>query len=307
MSTNRHLGSVVVATDFSEGARRALDRAALLPLGKGASIDVIHVAEEGERNPGPRLEGLRRSLVNALEAAGSEEHEVFVSTEEGKAPDEIARLAHHGLAELIVLGRHGERKLRDRVLGTTVERVIRTSDVSVLVVSKPPAEPYRRLLVAVDLSASSRLALELALELRGEAAGTIDVLHVVESLTPAHTADMFVPDPVELRAELEQQARADLAELLAGIEGGAASWNPLVLSGDPRTLIVEQARRRQTELLLLGTKGRTGLAHVLLGSVAEGVVRDAPCDVLVARLPRADAKLAKGPGHARRRSGPVVL
>jgi nucleotide-binding universal stress UspA family protein len=100
---------------------------------------------------------------------------------------EITRSAHHGRAELVVLGRHEEkeRSWRDRLLGTTAERVIRNGDVSVLVVAEPAKAPYRRPLVAVDMSQSSRLALQLALRL--QLALTID----------AHFDRASVSDPGE--------------------------------------------------------------------------------------------------------------
>ena len=68
-------------------------------------------------------------------------------------------------------------------------------------------------------------------------------------------------------------------------------WNVVIRTGDPRQIILEEAKQRGSDLVALGTQGRTGLAHILVGSVAEAVLRSASCDVLVARLPRVDFSL----------------
>lgn len=277
----RTLGNVLLATDFSDGARLALERAIRLPLGLGASLDLVHVLTEGidevgaqrvEAGEKRRMEELRESVQRAREGAGNKDRDVFVSTARGKPFVFIIKRARRGRAELIVVGRHGERTFRDLLIGTTAERVIRKGDVSVLVVSKPPEEHYRKPLVAVDMSDSSRLAVELSLRVCGPALDIVDVVHVVE------------------RAEDELRARAELSEFLSKVSGDVR-WNVILQTGDPRQVILDLARERESDLVALGTKGRTGLAHILVGSIAEGVVRSAPCDVLVARLPRADFRM----------------
>lgn len=278
MSEARELGSILVATDFSESAQHALDRTALLPLGLGSSIEVLHVAGERELTGEdmPRLEEARQRVQRALDSAGRSRHHVVVSSDRGRPFEEIARVAHHDHAELVVLGRNGERRFRHKLLGSTADRVIRHGDVSVLVVAGTPEGPYRKPLVAVDLSESSRLALALVLGLHRGSPEPIDVLRVT-------------PHPAG-----EREARAELVMFLAEMQAPRAGWNAIVRPGDPRTVILEQARRRLSDLIALGTKGRTGLPHVLLGSVAEAVIRDARCDVLVARLPKADALDQRG-------------
>jgi nucleotide-binding universal stress UspA family protein len=237
-----------------------------------------------------RLGDLRAQLLTGAAAGGQADLEVNVAVAHGKPFVEIVRRARHGRAELIVLGRHGERTFRELLVGSTAERVIRKGDVSVLVVASPGTEPYRRPLVAFDLSDSAQLALELTLRICQRSLDRVDVLHVVE-LPIGHVAGAAAGFGLEsLRQEKEERARVELAALLASV-GPPGRWNLIVETGDPRQVILDQARTRGADLVALGTHGRTGLPHVLVGSVAEAVIRGATADVLVGRLPRRDFSL----------------
>ncbi len=252
------LGGIQVATDFSEGANWALERARLLPLRRGAGLELLHVA------PADASEAEVRKRLDPLRS-----RDFAVSIARGRPSVEIVRSAHHGRFELIVLGRHGDRTFRDLLIGSTAERVIRQGDVSVLVVAKPPEQPYRRPVVAVDFSESSRLALKLALRMT-DATAPIVVVHA---------------------ADEAGRHRADLAGLVD--EAARDRGHEIVFeTGDPRQVILDLAQKRHADLIALGTQGRTGLPHLLIGSVAEGVLRAAERDVLVARLPTVDFRLA---------------
>lgn len=296
---SRALGNLVIPTDFSPGARLALERAALLPVRRGATLHVLHVVSDAhdprvaDRMTGAAQEWLgdaRQELFGMLAAAGTTEREVVVTIGHGKPFVEVVRSAHHGRAELVVIGRHGHRTFRDLLIGSTAERVIRKGDVSVLVVATAADKPYQRPLVAVDLGDSARLALELAARIADPAGEPIEVLHVVElPITHAAGAEAAL-GLVPLRLEREERARLELAAFLdqAGV---ASRCNLVIRTGDPRQVILDEARARGSDLIALGTHGRTGLTHALLGSVAEGVLRSAAVDVLVARLPRTDVEL----------------
>ena len=284
------LGNIVVATDFSPPAKDAFSRTLQLPLRTGASIELLHVMPD-ERDPDAaglreleamrQLELARDEAVAALGTAAG----IHASLVRGLPFATIAERAHHARADLVVVGRHGERSLRDLLIGSTAERVIRNGSTSVLVVGGKPAAHYRRPLVAIDMSPSSRLALELAAELRDPGLEAIDVLHVIDLPLRMYASEgQLVPALERRRGELEHSVRAEVVQFLAGVAAGVR-WNLAIELGDARSTILEQARRRGSDLLALGTKGRTGLTRVLVGSVAEGVIRHAPCDVVVARLP----------------------
>ncbi|MFZ5892949.1 MAG: universal stress protein [Myxococcota bacterium] len=295
------LGNVHVATDFTDGALAAGERAARLPLTPGAAIELVHVLPEDSGGEAAervgsaakaRLEGVKQEVVRDLRALGNEDHSVFVSIKHGKPFVEIARNAHHGRAELLVIGRHGSRSFRDLFIGSTAERIIRKGDTSVLVVSHKPDGDYKRPLLAADMSDSSRLALELALCLAEPGLASLDVVSVVPPPGQPYLGEAALVLDLAQQSldEREQRVRAQLTEFVAK-SGVNTPCNLIVRTGDPRQTILEVAKERGSDLIALGTEGKSGITHALVGSVAEGVLRNASCDVLVARAPRPDFNL----------------
>jgi len=146
--------------------------------------------------------------------------------------------------------------------------------------------PMRRILVPVDFSACSRAALEHAAMLAKSFNATIDLLYVWEA--PAFVAPEAMVGAAGTTQTLAQLA-SDQAEVAmrefatqareAGIEIAATR----VEQGDPAHTIVELAERENYDLIAMGTHGRSGFAHFLLGSVAEKVVRRAARPVLTVR------------------------
>jgi nucleotide-binding universal stress UspA family protein len=136
--------------------------------------------------------------------------------------------------------------------------------------------------VAVDFSETSRLALEVVLRLIDAAAPLVHVVHAYEIEDDA---------PEGLRRRHEEDVRARLAKFLAEFEAAGVEWDLVVERGDPRHVILNAQAAHECDLIALGSHGRSGIAHILIGSVAEAIVRVAACDVLVARFPRADFRL----------------
>ncbi|MEZ4226436.1 MAG: universal stress protein [Polyangiaceae bacterium] len=144
----------------------------------------------------------------------------------------------------------------------------------------------KRILVPVDFSACSRLALARAAELAKAFGATVDLLHVWES--PAFVAPeamVGVSGGTQTLADLAREhAESAMKEFLASAQGeGFTVGKTLVKQGDPAKVIVETAEADNYDLVALGTHGRTGLSHLLLGSVAEKVVRRSRRPVLSVR------------------------
>ena len=142
----------------------------------------------------------------------------------------------------------------------------------------------QRFLVPVDFSEYATRALDYAMSLANKLGARLTLLHVIESL-PLGGVDMGVVIPYTSIQDLETEIMSSMHDYLerataAGLEGEIA-----VVHGVPFHEIVEMAKIQQVDLIVMGTHGRTGLQHVLLGSVAEKVVRLAPCPVLVVRQP----------------------
>lgn len=286
------LKHLLVPTDFSKGAERVIGRALQLPLAPGARVHVVHVlpgdlpakvrakAEADARN------SLEQTLSRAAGHVRKSSCALKLTSEvlRGEAFVEIIRCSRSIEAELIVLGRHGRRPVRDMFIGTTAERVIRKGDVPVLVANINPSEPYRRPLIATDLEDATRRTFELALRVLGPEAKSVSVVHAYRApfegfITPTVSAR----EKSDYRRSFHEQAVKGLAKVLAPYQDIGVQWKAAVRFGDARLVVLGEALRRRADLLVVGTHGRSGVAHALLGSVAEWVIEAAPCDVLVTR------------------------
>ena len=145
-------------------------------------------------------------------------------------------------------------------------------------------------LVPLDFSAYSAQALDYAMALAHKLHARLTLLHVMPSLAMGG-GDMDVTLPYAYLQELDAELTRRLASYLARVTGAGLNGAMVLVSGSPYQEIVETAKARQIDLIIMGTHGRTGLRHVLLGSVAEKVVQLASCPVLVTRQP-ADAATA---------------
>jgi nucleotide-binding universal stress UspA family protein len=134
--------------------------------------------------------------------------------------------------------------------------------------------PIPQFLVPTDFSAHADAALDAALNLANKFKARLILLHV---------RDDTALNPMSYTAAGEAEARHALEACLTRVQDAGVDGEVALVHGVPWREIVAMARDRQTDLVIMGTHGRTGLAHVLMGSVAERVVRQGPCPVLVSR------------------------
>lgn len=139
-----------------------------------------------------------------------------------------------------------------------------------------------RILVPVDFGSCSRRALQLALQWHCQPEARMQVLHVFRQPDQGIPA-VAIAGLDGVRQQAWEFARAeawrDLAAMLQEAGAGRRAV-PLLRSGDPTEEILSEARRKPYDLIIMGTHGRSGISHLLLGSVAERVIRLAPCPVL---------------------------
>ncbi len=145
---------------------------------------------------------------------------------------------------------------------------------------------WKTLLVTTDLSERSRGALDLALTLKHQMDLVVDVLHVVELDAVRRSNADFAPDAAAYQHTLKAfesrtkaKGRSDLDHFLATYGDGA--FRPVVEIGERVYCIVAHAKSIKADAIVMATHGRSGLSHALLGSVAEEVMRHAPCPVLM--------------------------
>jgi nucleotide-binding universal stress UspA family protein len=144
---------------------------------------------------------------------------------------------------------------------------------------------FSRILVPTDFSPPSDAALEYARILAATFGSTVRILHVIDdpNASSDFVSDGFAPSTEEIRIALLEHARKRLDHLMNLVDRSRYRAHADAVLGTPAEAIIDYAGATGTSLIVMGTHGRTGLAHLLMGSVAEQVVRTAPCPVLTVR------------------------
>lgn len=151
----------------------------------------------------------------------------------------------------------------------------------------------RRILVPTDFSTSAARALDLAFELGSPTRAEIVLLYAVEPVPYTTAPDIYgpvSPYAFDYLTEQEQWARTKLAKMTKRLRGRRMAVHAVVQTGAPYAVILETAARLAVDLIVMGTQGRTGLSHLLIGSVAEKVVRLATCPVVTVGTKQPAAK-----------------
>ena len=152
--------------------------------------------------------------------------------------------------------------------------------------TRPGLEPLpvfnlKQILVPIDFSDCSIKALEYALPLAKQFGASLRLLYVAQAVYPV--AALGPLDLASLQAGERTEAEEKLTQLVNKVVGNTARAEVLVTTGQPSDEIARVARESETDLIVISTHGHTGIKHLWLGSVAEGVVRKSPCPVLVVR------------------------
>lgn len=290
---------VLVATDLSLGSDEAVRRAAAVARRSGAALAVCHVVPHALRAsvlfpqlnlPSPTsAESFASRAAGAVEAqasraAGLQPSSFELLIEEGAPDARVVAAADAWEADLVVVGASGRSAPERLLLGSVAERVVRHAAVPVLVV-RPGGG--RGVLAATDLSDPSLPALSAGAAEANAAGCRLLALHALE-LGPgtfAETTAALGGGPLPPPAEVIERMSALAEDSLRTAVGlaGAPDAEAVVVDGPAAAAVLAAATERAVDLVVIGTTGKTGLARLLLGSVAEFVVRTAPCSVLVVR------------------------
>ena len=242
-----------------------------LLLDTEAGADLLDPAELKEHR------GRIRVRIEERIRAHSQSITTEVHVVPGAADCVLLEMAERADADLLVLGATRQHTLASTILGSTAQRVLRGAGQPVLVVRARVSGAVRRILLTTDLS-------ELSARVHRSALAAIDGLWgagalELRSLLVIGYDDSF-PPPLR-RDLLNEVARRELESFLARQPQDAGAVTAAVRSGDPASEIVAEAAEWPADLLVLGTHGRPGSAHPMLGSVAEATLRNALCNVLV--------------------------
>jgi nucleotide-binding universal stress UspA family protein len=287
---NRLHGPVMAAIDLTETADEVLRQAVAIAKALKTSVSVCHVMHEAayarmlfpqlaavDRQAGAQLEQRVRDAIAARVAAvapGSHAT-IRVSVEGGSPHAGLLREIERSGAGLAVLGP-----------GHVAERVARYAPCAILV-ARPSTSGS--VVGATDFSDPSLPAIAIAAAEAARRGRPLRVLHCVEFSEPVLLGSSTVAIgvlpafPGELVETLEREARDRLQDALRRAN---AKGDGIVARGTPAQAILEAANATPTELIVIGTRGRSDLGRLLLGSVAETVLRNAPCSVLVVHVQR---------------------
>jgi len=285
---------ILCPVDFSPGSHRAVEVAVRLARESDAELELVHalyvpgVLYAGEYVVPPEdLQRMTEDARRALDATFGEAQKLGATRTSAKLLSGVPWSAIMDAAEdpaidLLVVGTHGRTGLARVLLGSVTEKVVRHAPCSVLVV-RPDSKvaPFDHVLCATDFSESSRHAMQLAGTLAQRGGHGITLLHVLE-VPGGYTGE---PHPPGLYRQLDRASAAVLdrwgSELRAVTDVPAQTRTRVGYAG-AQTLAAIDADPT-IDLVVVGTHGRTGLTRILLGSVAEKVIRHARCPVLVAR------------------------
>ena len=291
-----HIEKILAPLDFSPCSDRALQQALELARRTGAVLhtlfaEVLHGDPFGTptqpATPAAKLRARIKQLIEEEVPLGYDPASVQMqhTVVRGLAPGPaILEYAEDKNIDLIVMGTHGRRGVRHLLLGSVAEEVVRLAPCPVLTVGGTAADarpfiPWQRILVPVDFSSHAREALVHAKALAGFFGAGVDLLHVVEDqLHPAFyntgAFPVYAVQPV-----IRDRARVALERFYVETSGPEGPTQYAIQSGHAATEILRYAAAVESDLIVMSTHGLTGLEHFFVGSVAEKVVRAAPCPV----------------------------
>lgn len=286
---------IVIPTDFSETAQTAIDLGTQLAAYYKSEVDLVNAIDATVyAYAGYPFASLSKELLTGAESAlkkvklpGSISEKRFVLS--GNPATEIVEHAKRHKADLVVMGTHGHGAVARFLLGSVADRVLHHAPCPVMITKKPKgtvkhkkskAKPFSRVLFPTDFSKTATQALNRAIAITEDMDAELYVLHVVDdSLITTHVDDERKIILKELRRhaldEMQKQLPAELMQHFDTI--GAVN------RGEPGKAICAFAETHHCDLIVMGSHGRTGLNRVLLGSVADKVVRRAKCAVLIER------------------------
>jgi nucleotide-binding universal stress UspA family protein len=294
MSMGAKITRILVPTDFSPPSQVACHLGARLANYLKAGIVVFHalpgvdlLGEEGratQRTQVEVLDDVRDQMRGWFETVVPAEFRQFLVVEfkvkVGEPISGIAWATKRSGADLVLMATQGRSGLAHMLMGSVTEAVLRNIPVPVLALrlgqGEPPVTAVHRILWATDLSPVSEGAWHYALKLADVFAAAVILLHAVRPTKLAGVGDRAREDYlVPLRRDLERRQQT--------VQALGLSAHQKVVVGVPAEVIVAEAQVEQADLIVMGTHGRSGLPHVLVGSVAAAVIRKAPCPVLAVR------------------------
>ncbi|MCV3272812.1 universal stress protein [Roseobacter sinensis] len=257
--------NILVASDLSDRSRQAVRRGVELSARTGARLTVLHVVDAAMPEPlsgSVKTDATRLLAQEVAEDAGTRSiaHEIKVVI--GDTVEEIHQIAEEIEADLLIVGLHRRRVFLDHIKETTMEHLIRASARPVLLVARDVTGPYSRVLGGVDLSSVC-------------ASG----LHKIEMVAPGAELTLFHAHEVSFREEAERDYETwqAVSELPDGLP------DPVFVEAKARDALTDIMAEDDYDLLVIGAYTRSNAGRYILGGFSSGLIRQPPCDLLLAK------------------------
>lgn len=285
---------MVVAVDFSPDSELAAKHAVRLARAVGGKIVLVHVVPEvsedmaelmgkdfASKYGSAQLSEARKALSDFSDKTGCSALNAKLEVITGRIVKALDEFLERSGATLVCLGAHGTGETRERRLGTVAAHLLSNAPCSVLMVRRPHAEHFKKLLLALDLDVPAQPLLDYTRAVAAAEGAKIQALHVFEF----PSVGVNVPGGL---AEFEKNYRIVEERRVKRFleEAAAQEFLKDVIVTDARNIpegIVEQVGATDANLLVMGSRGRGRVAEFFMGSVSKEAARIAPCSILAIR------------------------
>ena len=293
---------ILVTHDFSNCSLQALDYGIEFAVMNRAALHFLYVetlhndvkilGDEHKTKAQVLRENLRTAIWESMERQGYKHTDLDLLTysvlHEVAAAPAIVRYCDEYRIDLVVMGTHGRHGLKRQLLGSVTEEVVRLAPCAVFTVReqidfKPLEEAVSTIGVPIDFSDHSFSALAHAKELADTLEARLEIVHVIEERLHPAFYNTGVFSVYDIEPDIETRVLNELKQLVKSVEGPVCETQFTVLKGHPVRELLAWIESKKSDLVVLATHGLTGLERVILGSVAERIVRESPCPVFIVK------------------------
>jgi len=297
----RTFAHVVVAVDGSNPSQAATAFALTLAAREGARVSFcsavdpvttyVAAAESAAIDLGATVAALRDEArgvcLEAMTRAAAHGVDAVSSVIDGNPVDVLERFAEQNAGEAIVVGTHGRRGVARAILGSVACEMVRSARIPVFIVRAEAATDWTGpIVVAVDSSPPSRAALRIATALARSQQTALHLVHVFDDHDLGRVYDHPGYDPLIARRQAMAEATDEMAEITDGLRALRVRFASEMCEGDPVAETLASAARVKARFIATGTHARNAFGRLYFGSVAEGLLREAPVPVMTVRARR---------------------
>jgi nucleotide-binding universal stress UspA family protein len=289
MKTYTH---VVIAIDFTPSCRNALRQAVRLASKWEAALTAVHVMDEflvhelkralSTDQATIREEWLAR-LARFVEETEAGPGQVKMEVRVGSADAELMEVCLVVGADLIILGARGSREEPNRV-GAIASKCLRKAPIDVLLVREDAHGPFKHLVACVDFSDNSKKAIQIALNIADLEKASLDCIHVYQSAISVSMeyGGFTGAMPTSIDAHTLDVWESELTNLVRPLQINAPAVSvktSVIERVNIREAVPDHVKESHADLVVLGTRGKSGLRELIMGTTAERIVAYSPCSV----------------------------